>query len=105
MIFFLNIKFYFIRCLKENVLRNNYFGLFFYLYFVNIEYTKYNYTFAHFNRGTIFFNKNINQNTHLITRLFFFFFFDITDKKQLFQFLIDCATSTKFIYSLSIAYA
>ena len=45
-----------------------------------------------------------NQNAHLITRQFFFFFFDIMDKKQLFQFFIDCATSTKFIHSLSVAY-
>ena len=44
-----------------------------------------------------------NQNAHLITRQFFLF--DITNKKQLFQFFIDCATSTKFIHSLSVTYA
>ena len=43
-----------------------------------------------------------NQNAHLITRQYFLF--DIADKKQLFQLFIDCATSTKFIHSLSIAY-
>ena len=84
--FCLNIKFYFIRWLNENVLRNNYFELFFYLYFVNIEYTKYDYTFANFNRWKKVFNQNINQNAHLITIQFFCF--DFTDKSSYFNFLL-----------------